>query len=110
MTDDITRYDAVEAYCGELSYAPGESMTLHVSSSVYLYDVSIYRWGVEHELVWSDRDIPGVEQPLPEDADSNGCGWPVALTVPVDETWRSGFYLVTLTAHDAPADRATGYA
>ena len=110
MTDDITRYDAVEAYCGELSYAPGESMTLHVSSSVYLYDVSIHRWGVPHELVWSDRDIPGVEQPTPADADANGCGWPVALTVPVESTWRSGFYLVTLTAHDAPADRAVGYA
>ena len=110
MTDDITRYDAVEGYCGALSYAPGESMTLHVSSSVYLYDVSISRWGVEHEPVWSDRDIPGVEQVLPADADANGCGWPVALTVPVDETWRSGFYLVTLTAHDAPPDRAVGYA
>ena len=26
MTDDITRYDAVEAYCGALSCAPGEAL------------------------------------------------------------------------------------
>ena len=33
MTDDITRYDAVEAYCGELSVEPGsdDRIAHHVS-------------------------------------------------------------------------------
>ena len=29
MTDDITRYDAVEGYCGRLSYRPGDEVTVH---------------------------------------------------------------------------------
>jgi hypothetical protein len=110
MTDDITRYDAVEAYCGQLSCAPGDTMALHTSCRADRYDVAIHRWGASHELVWSATDLAGEEHPIPSDADSNGCDWPVAVTVPVGEHWRSGYYLVTLTAHEAPADRAVGYA
>ena len=33
MTDEITAYDAVEGYCGALSYAPGERLTIHASCS-----------------------------------------------------------------------------
>jgi hypothetical protein len=110
MTDDITRYDAVEAYCAELSCSPGDTMALHVSSRADRYDISIHRWGAELDLVWTANDLEGVEQSTPDDADANGCGWPVAVTVPIGEAWLSGFYLVTLTAHDAPADRAVGHA
>ncbi|MEP7113451.1 MAG: N,N-dimethylformamidase beta subunit family domain-containing protein, partial [Ilumatobacteraceae bacterium] len=110
MTDDITRYDAVEAYCGALSCAPGETMPLHVSSSAFLYDVAVHRWGAVREEVWGIDDLPGVEQVTPSDADSNGCHWPVAVTIPVGEAWRSGFYLVTLTAHEAPEGQSVGYA
>jgi hypothetical protein len=110
MTDDITRYDAVEAYCGELSCSPGDTMALHVSSRAPRYDVSIHRWGAQHDLVWTATDLEGVEQPTPDDADANGCGWPVAVTVPIGDAWLSGFYLVTLTAHDEPDGRAVGYA
>jgi len=110
MTDDITRYDAVEAYCGELSVAPGQTLALHVSCRADRYDIEIHRWGAEHQLVWSAADLAGEEQPTPADADSNGCGWSVSVTVPIDENWRSGFYLVTLRAYDEPSDRAVGYA
>src|SRR5207344_3241449 len=110
MTDDITHYDAVEAYCGELSAAPGETVTLHVSCRAERYDIAIHRWGAEHQQAWSATDLVGIDHPTPADADANGCGWPVAVTVPIGHDWRSGFYLVTLTAHDAPADRAVGYA
>ncbi len=110
MTDDITRYDAVEGYCGELSASPGQAVTLHVSCRTDRYDIAIHRWGAGHELLWSASGLVGIEHPTPADADSNGCGWPVAVTVPIGDDWRSGFYLVTLTAHDAPPDRAVGYA
>jgi hypothetical protein len=110
MTDDITRYDAVEAYCGDLSCAPGEAIALHVCCRADRYDVAIHRWGAGHELMWSASDLVGTEHPTPDDADANGCGWPVAVTVPIGIDWRSGFYLVTLTAGDAPTDRAVGYA
>jgi hypothetical protein len=110
MTDDITRYDAVEGYCGELSTVPGGTVTLHVSCRTERYDIVIHRWGAGREQVWATTGLVGTEHTTPADADSNGCGWPVAVTVPIGDDWRSGFYLVTLTAHGAPADRAVGYA
>jgi hypothetical protein len=110
MTDDITRYDAVEAYCSELSAQPGATIALHVSCRADRYGVEIHRWGASRDLMWSAADLTGQEHPIPADADSNGCDWPVAVTVPIGEQWRSGFYLVTLTARDAPADRSVGCA
>src|SRR5215203_4030730 len=110
MTDDITRYDAVEAYCDQLSVAPGTKLDLHVACRTDRYSIEIHRWGATRELVWSSEDLPGRDHPVPADADSNGCGWPVAVSVPIGDKWRSGLYLVTLTAHSAPSDRATGHA
>jgi hypothetical protein len=110
MTDDITRYDAVEAYCDQLSVVPGGSLALHVSCRADRYDIEIHRWGAEQQLVWAVTDLEGEEQTTPPDADSNGCGWSASVTVPIGENWRSGFYLVTLKAHDAPPDRAVGHA
>src|SRR5205809_7556121 len=110
MTDDITRYDAVEAYCDRLSVAPGMPLGLHVACRTERYSIEIHRWGATRELVWSADDLHGEDRPVPADADSNGCDWPVAVAVDVGNEWRSGFYLVTLTAHGAPSDRDTGYA
>ena len=39
----------------------------------------------------------------PADASANGCGWPVALEIPVGD-WPSGYYAVTLTAGDERAE------
>ncbi len=110
MTDDITRYDAVEAYCDALSYAAGATLALHTSCRADRYDIEIHRWGAARQLVWSANDLPGAEHQTPADADAHGCGWPAAVTVSIGDEWRSGFYLVTLTAGDTPADRAVGYA
>ena len=98
VADDITHYDAVEAYCGRLSYEPGESVTLHVSCSTDLYDVEIHRWGVEREPVWTSSGLPGAMCPTPIDADACGCGWPAAVTVTVPLDWRSGFYHIAHAA------------
>ena len=110
MTDDITRYDAVEAYCGQLSVAPGSQLALHVSCRADRYSIDIHRWGATRELVWTADDLPGNDHPVPPDADANGCGWPVAVSVPIGLRWRSGLYLVTLIANGEPPDLALGYA
>ena len=96
MTDDITHYDAVEAYCDALSCRPGDELALHVSCRADRYDIEIHRWGAERELVWAAADLAGEEQATPPDADANGCGWTVSVDVPIGDDWRSGFYLVTL--------------
>ena len=108
MADDITHYDAVEAYCDRLSYLPGEEVALHVRCTTATYDISIAQWG--GDPVWVSATLLGEAHPTPADADANGCGWPVAATVPVHHDWPSGLYLVTLRAHGAAAAREVSHA
>ena len=110
MANDITHYDAIEAYCRQLSYTAGETVGLCVSSEASHFDVTVSRWGAEREVVFTATGLTGAVQATPADADASGCGWDVSVEIPVDAAWRSGFYLVELTAHDAEPRRRTGYA
>lgn len=110
MTDTVTHYDAIEGYSEQPSYPPGALARLCTSTAAATFDVVVERWGATRERVWSADGLPGREQITPADADAAGCGWDVTVEVPVADDWRSGFYLVTLTAHDVPDDRSTGYA
>lgn len=108
--DDQTFHDQIEGYCDRLSVAPGETVSVHVSTHAERYAVTVERWGAERELLWSADDMAGEYTAPPHDADSHGCRWPESLAIPVGDDWRSGFYLVTLTAHGAPAGRDTAHA
>lgn len=110
MADDITFYDEIEAYCGRLSYRSGATAMLHVSTRCATYDVEVARWGATKDVVWSASALEGTFCAPPSDADSQGCGWPVSVEFEVDPTWRSGFYLVTLTAADAKPGRNVAHA
>ncbi len=110
FADDVTFWDEIEAYCGELSYRQGEVVELHVSTTAKSYDMVIERWGAEREVVHESVGLTGRHTPAPPDADANGCRWPVSTTVAIPESWASGFYLVTLTAEGAPAGREVAHA
>lgn len=110
MTDDQTFHDEIEGYCGRLSYRPGDTVELHSSTRAVTFDVRIERWGAQRHEVWVSNTLTGTFVEPPSDADSEGCGWPVAVEVDVDSSWRSGFYLVTMTAHGAPDDRSVAHA
>lgn len=110
MTDDITHHDAVEGYCGRLSYAPGDELTVHVWCRVERYDLEIWRWGAERELVHTEHGLAGVAHPTPADADAHGCGWPAAVSLRIPAEWRSGYHHIVLRAQGVPHDRATGHA
>lgn len=90
----------VEGYAGRVSYAPGEELALHISTSAPTVAVEIVRLGAKPESVWSSPSVPGREHPVPEDASSNGCRWPAAVTLQIPADWRSGYYQVTLRARD----------
>lgn len=98
MGDDQTFHDAIEGYCSELSYVAGEVVELRVSTRANFFDIQVERWGALREVVWAGAGHDGQLYEPPVDADSKGCGWPVAVEIPVDASWRSGFYLVTLSA------------
>lgn len=108
MTDTVTHYDAIEAYCDRLSYLPGETASLHVRCTTEKYEVDVRRWG--GEVLWRAEELRGVAHPTPADADAHGCGWPPGVSVPIGGHWRSGVYLVTLHAHGAVHDRAVSHA
>ena len=90
----------VEGYVGHVSYAPGEDLTLHVSTSAAKFSVEIARLGAKSESVWSSASVAGREHPVPEDASSRGCNWPAAVMLKIPAEWRSGYYHVTLRARD----------
>ena len=97
---DESRPLFIEGYAGRLSYAPGQEAEFHISTSAGRFSVEITRLGATNELVWSKKDLAGKEHPIPEDASSHGCRWPVVFTVPVAASWRSGYYVATLRAQD----------
>ena len=109
-SDDQTFFDDIEGYPGSLSVAPGEHLDLHVSTRATSWSVRIERWGAQRSVVYEESGLPGEFHTPPEDADANGCGWPVAQQVPVADDWSSGFYLVTLTADGADPSRAVAHA
>jgi hypothetical protein len=82
-----------------MSYRPGERVLLHVSTSAPRYDLTIFRDGVTPATVIEQRGLEGRLHPVAADVSVTGCHWPVALEVPVEATWRSGGYIVHLTAH-----------
>lgn len=90
----------VEGYASQVSYAPGEEVGLCVSCSGPAFSVEVYRLGAQPERVWSAEHVPAKEYPIPENASSHGCGWPVAVSFKIPEEWRSGYYHVVLRTRD----------
>jgi hypothetical protein len=107
MVDPFTNYDAVEGYAGVLSALPGETVGLHVRCAAEHFDVSVRRFGGGE--VWAASGLTGVDHPTPDHADSAGCGWPVAVDVPIGTDWASGVYIATLRAHGVSEDRSTAH-
>lgn len=91
----------IEGYAGDISYAPGEELQLHLSSSSPVASFTITRVGKERSVVHEVPNLEGLlEHPVPVDASSHGCNWPVVyrLAIPVD--WKSGYYEVSMKVSD----------
>jgi len=82
----------LEAYTDRSSYEAGDDVSVHVSTNAARYAVEIARLGAGREMVWSREDLPGAEQPVPDDASAHGCKWPIAFTVKVSPRWKTGYY------------------
>lgn len=88
-------------YTDQLSYAPGETVSIHTCTTSRRYDLSIYRDGVERATVMSERDLAGSFYETPLDCSVNGCRWPVAKQIAVPQAWRSGGYILRICAYGA---------
>ena len=90
----------IEGYPGKLSYAPGEEITFHVSTSASSYSMQIMRVGVKDEVVWEKKGLHAGAHKVPDLAASHGCGWPVSFKLKVPKEWKSGYYRANLEAKD----------
>src|SRR6202162_4147156 len=89
--------DVVTGYCWPQSVCSGGQVALHMSSSAGRpVRVEVARIGAGREVVFSSDAVAADEHETPRDASSKGCEWPIALTLDVDPTWRSGYYEVVM--------------
>ena len=95
----------VWCYTGRLSYRPGETVHLHLSSTANAIDLSIVRDGPEPETVYERTGIPGEHHSTPPQASVEGCGWPVALEIVIPEDWSSGGYVIRARVADQRGER-----
>jgi hypothetical protein len=89
--------EVVTAYCWPQSVGAGGQVGLHLSSSGgRSVRVEVARVGGRREVVFRADEVAADAHETPKDASSKGCGWPVALALDVDATWRSGYYEVVV--------------
>ena len=107
MSDEITFYDDIEGYCGRLSYRAGRHRHAARLDACRHATTSRSSGGAPIATsVWSaPRSSPASSSQPPADADARAVDWPASVEIPIRSDWRSGFYLVTLTAHDASPGR-----
>jgi hypothetical protein len=80
-----------------MSVAQGDTLCLHVRSSVPEYLLSIMRQGRRLDLVDFEGPQVGKDWPIPATA-WEGCNWPVTARVPIGRNWRPGAYLARMDA------------
>ena len=88
----------LDGYTDRLSYAAGDEVKLHAAAQGNGLGVTISRAGPKPEVVWQDGNVRAPLQPVPPVASSHGCRWPAVTAIKVPDTWRSGYYRVTMTA------------
>ncbi len=90
--------DALEiwGYTDLPSYAPGERVGLHVSTTATTWGFEVWRDGHAFEKVFERGGLAGEAHPLGADVVADGCGWPCAASFVIPDHWASGGYIVVL--------------
>jgi hypothetical protein len=99
-TEDPAKIE-VWGHTDATSYAPGDTVKLHVTTTAPTFDVTVIRDGGTAETVLEQTGIPGRFTPTPTNVFETGTGWPVGFSFEIPSTWRSGGYMVILKATDA---------
>ncbi len=79
-------------YLDQVSAVPGDAVQLHASSPGSPCQLVIRRVGVEPVEVARIDAIEVGDHPTPPDADRDGCGWPIAESIVVGASWKTGYY------------------
>lgn len=85
-------------YTPKMSYAPGERVALHVSTTASEWELEVGRDGLAYRPLLRETGIKGTHCPTPEDCSAAGCGWPVAYEFAIPDSWTPGGYLIAFRA------------
>jgi len=96
QSTDTSRLE-IWGYTGRPSYAPGETVELHVSTTAAIWGFQVWRDGADFELLHEVAGLSGLIHPVGDDIVAQGCGWPVGASFTVPDTWASGGYIVVFT-------------
>ena len=91
-------------YTDRLAYAPGERVTLHVSSTAPAFRLDILRDGGSETPVFEKHGLAGRWQDTPDQCSVEGCGWEASFDFSLPADWPSGAYRITLTAEGRDGD------
>jgi hypothetical protein len=106
----------IEGYTDKLSYLPGDEVHVHLSLEGDSYRYSVQRLGgATHSkglggggsLGSSRGPMRYTHHPIPANASSHGCGWPVRFRFTIPKDWLSGYYIVRLEARKQDSVTAT---
>jgi N,N-dimethylformamidase beta subunit-like protein len=100
----------IEGYAWPQSVVAGDTIGIHCSASVPNVTIEIARVGARREVVVRREGLAIDHHAVPADVQVHGCGWPAALTIPVDPAWRSGYYEVVFSASGVDPAIATSQA
>lgn len=84
-------------YSDRISYRPGETVRLQVSSSAPSFALEIVRDGGSCESFFQRTGISAWWQDTPEQCSVEGCGWETAFEFDIGSEWPSGGYRIKLT-------------
>ena len=101
---------AIELYTNTLSTAPGEEVSIHVSTTARHFNLQVSRIGTEETVVWTRDHLLGAFHQTPADAWEKGCRWPPSVRLDIPTTWKSGYYQIKATTADAAVANAESLA
>ncbi len=83
-------------YTDQPSYGPGETVSLHVSTTAPTWGFEVWRDGHTFEKLLAQHGLDGARYPISDDVVASGCGWPCGTTFEIPAAWASGGYIVVL--------------
>ena len=101
-----------EGYTDQLSYAPGDEVKLHLSSSTakLRFTVIPVRGRAAFPPYPAEGEINAAAQhPIPKDASARGCGWPVATKFKLPDNTPSGYYEIICRRPDENASLTAAF-
>ena len=84
----------VYTYTDAMSYAPGDEVAFHTSTTARSWTLQVYRDGNVPTLVHEAKDLAGTFHATPPDAYRAGCKWPAGHRWRLPADLASGFYRI----------------